>query len=599
MRCLPVPPLLPLSAIRQPAFLFAPDGRVLATNVPAEKLAGRPLEGCSLEEFIGVFGLRWGDGRPVTPDGISLPLILPVDGPGEVHLGATASDGRWFDLVATASPIKSGDKIAAMLVLWQDVTYLQAMEETLLANAQTVRALVNGPGEKALLLEVDGTILEMSESCAAALGRSARALTGENAWTVLPPGMADRRREHVERVVTTRAPLQFAEILNGRRYESVVVPILSDAGRVVRVAIRTREIRDGEETGDRFRNILELSLDAVYRRDLATDHYDYVSPAIEAITGYSSETFQGLTTLEFLARTHPEDRGTVLHVIGDPAVGTGVAEYRFRHRDGSYRWLSDHFIVRAGDGQRARYRGGVVRDVTGLHQMVDDLRRSNEELQRFAYVASHDLQEPLRSIVSFSQLLERRYKGKLGEDADDYIRFIVDGGTRMQRLILDLLHFSRVETQARPPSPTDAAEVVADALRSLRAAIAEADALVTVGNLPVVMADAAQLEQVFSNLISNAIKYRRQGARPEITVSAVLHGERWTFSIADNGIGIETEYFNRIFEMFRRLHTRERYEGTGIGLAVVKKIVERHGGTAWVESEPGEGSTFYFTLPAA
>ncbi len=248
----------------------------------------------------------------------------------------------------------------------------------------------------------------------------------------------------------------------------------------------------------------------------------------------------------------------------------------------------------------------VFRDITGHREAEDErvrfteeLQRSNEELQRFAYVASHDLQEPLRSIISFSQLLERRYKGRLDEDADEYIAFIVEGGNRMQTLIQDLLQLSRVETTARPLEPTDAGEVVDGVLHAMETPIREADARIEVGDLPVVMADAAQLAQVFANLIANALKYRRQDVPPEIRISAERTGRVWRFAVQDNGIGIEAEYFDRIFVIFQRLHTKEEYDGTGIGLAVVKKIVERHGGRIRVESTPGEGSTFFFTLPAA
>ncbi len=230
---------------------------------------------------------------------------------------------------------------------------------------------------------------------------------------------------------------------------------------------------------------------------------------------------------------------------------------------------------------------------------AERLEQSNEELERFAYVASHDLQEPLRSIVSFSQLLERRCKGQLGQDADDYIGFIIEGGNRMQALIQDLLDFSRVESAARPLEPTDAGEVVGAVVRSMDAALAEADATVTVGGMPLVMADAVQLERVFSNLLGNAIKYRRPDVPLEVAIAARRTDGMWEISVRDNGIGIEAEHHDRIFEMFRRLHTHDEYGGTGIGLAVVKKIVERHGGRVRVESTPGEGSTFFFTLPAA
>ena len=233
-----------------------------------------------------------------------------------------------------------------------------------------------------------------------------------------------------------------------------------------------------------------------------------------------------------------------------------------------------------------------------LRNYAERLRASNEELQRFAYVASHDLQEPLRSIVSFSQLLDRRYRGRLDADADDYLGYIVEGGRRMQALILDLLQVSRIETDAKPLAPTETGAIVAGVVRALETSISEADGRVVVDPLPTVLADPSQLELVFTNLIGNALKYRRPGIPPVIRVSAEREGTLWRFTVEDNGIGIDPEYFERIFVMFQRLHTREQYDGTGIGLAIVKKIVERHGGQVWVESSPGAGSTFLFTLPA-
>ena len=287
------------------------------------------------------------------------------------------------------------------------------------------------------------------------------------------------------------------------------------------------------------------------------------------------------------------------------ANGVGAVETQWQRRDGVIRDI----LLSSSPVDLARPREDVVfsaLDITSLRESeralgtyMDDLQRSNEELQRFAYVASHDLQEPLRSIISFTQLLERRYKGRLDADADEFIAFIVEGGNRMQRLIEDLLQLSRVETKARPLVPTNTGEVVADVLQLMEASIREAGATVEVGDLPTVMADAAQLAQVFTNLVGNALKYRRPDVPPEVRISAERAGRFWRFAVADNGIGIEAEYFDRIFVIFQRLHTREEYEGTGIGLAVVRKIVERHGGRIWVESTPGEGSTFFFTLQAA
>jgi signal transduction histidine kinase/CHASE3 domain sensor protein len=235
-----------------------------------------------------------------------------------------------------------------------------------------------------------------------------------------------------------------------------------------------------------------------------------------------------------------------------------------------------------------------------LEQKAAELERSNADLERFAYVASHDLQEPLRMVSSYTQLIARRYRGKLDSDADEFIAFAVDGVTRMQRLINDLLVYSRVSTRAREATSTDAGAAVQAALANLSSVIEESSAVVEVGAMPRVVADDVQLTQVIQNLVSNALKFRRAEGVPRITIRAAPGDDgKYIFAVQDNGIGIGPDYFERIFVLFQRLHTREAYSGTGIGLAICKKIVERHGGRIWVESVEGAGSTFYFTLPAA
>jgi len=231
-----------------------------------------------------------------------------------------------------------------------------------------------------------------------------------------------------------------------------------------------------------------------------------------------------------------------------------------------------------------------------LHRTLDDLKRSNAELEQFAYVSSHDLQEPLRGIAGMAQLLQRRYQGQLDNRADEYINHIVDGSLRMQTLINDLLAYSRVGRRGEPIQTTDAEAALQATLQNLNLAIQEYGARITNDSLPTVQADPTQLIQIFQNLIGNAIKFRAEERPPQIHVGAADAGGFWQFSICDNGIGIEPEYFERIFQVFQRLHTRREYTGTGIGLAICKKIIERHGGNIWVESEPGQGSTFYFTL---
>jgi len=240
----------------------------------------------------------------------------------------------------------------------------------------------------------------------------------------------------------------------------------------------------------------------------------------------------------------------------------------------------------------------VAERTVALQLTIQELRRSNDELAQFANIASHDLQEPLRMVASYTQLLARRYKGKLDADADEFIDFAVDGASRMQRLIQDLLAYSKIGVNETALADTPSEKAFAQALGNLRGAIADNGAQVTHGPLPVVQADPTQLVQLFQNLMGNAIKYQANGNVPHVHVSAERAGrERWLFSVQDNGIGIEPRYFEKIFGMSQRLHKRTEYAGTGIGLAMCKNIVERHGGTIAVESHPGSGSTFTFTLP--
>jgi signal transduction histidine kinase len=235
-------------------------------------------------------------------------------------------------------------------------------------------------------------------------------------------------------------------------------------------------------------------------------------------------------------------------------------------------------------------------DITNQKKAERALAHSNEELQQFAYVASHDLQEPLRMVISYLSLLKKRYRDELDDQAKDYIDYAVDGGKRMKALIDDLLQYSRVETKVKPSSPVDMNEVASRTLMNLELPIKENGAEIIVENLPTVNGDRMQLGQVLQNLVSNAIKFRGE-ARPEVRIGCSLDHEKWVFSVRDNGIGIDMDYAGRIFQMFQRLNSNDRYEGTGVGLAIVKKIVERHGGKVWVESQLGKGSTFFFSIP--
>ena len=233
-----------------------------------------------------------------------------------------------------------------------------------------------------------------------------------------------------------------------------------------------------------------------------------------------------------------------------------------------------------------------------LARRTEALTRVTKDLEQFAYAASHDLQEPLRMVSSYTQLLSRRYQGKLDATADEFIAFAVDGATRMRDLLNDLLAYSRVSTRGKEPSPTDCNAVLSKALASLQSQVARSDAQVTADPLPTVMADVSQLEHVFRNLLDNALKFRR-AVPPQVHVSSRPHEDgSWLFEFRDNGIGLDVRHAERIFVIFQRLHSKDQYPGRGMGLALCKRIIERHGGRIWVESTPDQGSTFFFTLPA-
>jgi PAS domain S-box-containing protein len=379
-------------------------------------------------------------------------------------------------------------------------------------------------------------------------------------------------------------------------------------GTGVDITARMEAERARDEIEKNYRLLAENTTDIVSIVDMDLNLV-WLSASGEKLTGFSVEE-QKIMPLN--KKVTPESAIRTMQLFGralkEEAEGAFPPDRHYDieselyRKDGSTVWTETMMrFVRDGRGKaiailmQGRDISARKQAEQALQKTMEDLKRSNEELQQFAYVASHDLQEPLRMVSSYVQLLEKRYKDKLDPDAHDFINYAVSGARRMQNLINDLLSYSRVGTRGKPFQMVDCSEVLYAATSNLEIAIRENEAVIEHDDLPQVFGDEGQLVQVFQNIIGNAVKFHGKEP-PRITVRAELQGAEWVFSIKDNGIGIEPQFFERIFLVFQRLHGNE-YPGTGIGLSIARKIILRHGGRMWPESQPGQGSTFYFTVP--
>jgi PAS domain S-box-containing protein len=372
----------------------------------------------------------------------------------------------------------------------------------------------------------------------------------------------------------------------------------------VLLAQKTRAEVELRRSKEYYQRLVETVKAIPWELDPADWRFTYIGPQARQLLGHSMAG--GCPYSIWAEKIHPEDRLRVRMALRDALLPN--RDQDFVHRilavDGNTFWMRSIVTSLSRDGRPPLLRGFTV-DITAakkaeeaLARRAEELARSNKDLEDFAYVASHDLQEPLRMVSSYTELLAERYRGRLDSDADEFIGFITQGVARMQQMIRDLLAYSRVSTQGSRIAPTSSETILLRALDNLRAAIRESEGVVKHDPLPVVPADPIQLTQVFQNLVGNSLKFRGT-APPEVRVSAREDAGGWTFSVIDNGIGIDPQYSEVIFGLFQRLHTTQEYPGTGIGLTFCRKIVERHGGTIWVESKLGGGAAFHFTIPKA
>ncbi len=367
----------------------------------------------------------------------------------------------------------------------------------------------------------------------------------------------------------------------------------ADLERMISLHARAeKELRASEE---RLRLAQQVGRSGTFEWDLRTNGILW-TPELEALYGLPPGGFEG-SYAAWERYFHGEDLEPV-HALIRQAVENRTdfhGEFRITRADGRTRWIEGVGRVVCDEAGEPLRLVGLNRDVTERRELEEALRESNRDLEQFAYVASHDLQQPLRMVASFVERLAMDYGGRLDEAADTYIRIASENSHRMSHLIQGLLDYSRIGVRRQGFAPTSAAAAFREALANLRAPLEEHGAEVSAGDLPSVRADAPQLVQLFQNLVGNAVKFH--GDRPpRVRVEACREAGRWHFTVADNGIGIEPRYHDRIFVIFQRLHGPGSYEGTGIGLPICKRIVERHGGRIWVESLPGEGSVFHFTI---
>ncbi len=517
--------------------------------------------------------------------------------------------GRITDVLYNASVYRNqaGD-IQGVFAAARDVTERKQAEEKLRTASLYSRSLIEASLDPLVTISAEGKITDVNKSTEEVTGFSREQLIGSDFSDYFTN--SENAREGYQKVFTEGFVRDYPLAIHHKTgkitdvlYNATLFK--NEAGEIQGVFAAARDVTERKIAEQKLlaaslysRCLLEASLDplvTISKKGKITD----VNKATEEVTGCPREALIGSDFSDYF--TKPEEaRAGYQKVFTDGSVKD--YSLAIRHRSGRITEVLYNASVYRNPQGEIQGVFAAARDVTErkameneIKQTMEKLKQSNSELEQFAYVASHDLQEPLRMVASYVQLLERRYKGKLDADADEFIGYAVDGANRMRGLIDDLLMYSRVSRLGKPFAPVDVESTLDIVLLNLQALIAENGATVTHDKLPEVVADGGQLVQLFQNLIGNAIKFHGKEP-PRVHVSARVEETEYVFSVKDNGIGIASEYSDRLFKIFQRLHTREEYPGSGIGLAVCKRIVERHGGRIWIESEVGKGSTIYFTL---
>jgi PAS domain S-box-containing protein len=540
------------------------------------------------------------------------------------ELQGRRKDGSEFPLELMLSPLESAEGVLVTAAI-RDISVRRnankhlaemevkhrAMEEGLRECEESYRMLLDGIQDYAIfMMDPRGLVTSWNAGAERIKGYRADEIIGHNFSCFFP--QEDIEQGKPERVLRmTAASGQHTEQgvrirKDGSRFlASVTFTALRDlTGKLRGFSEFSHNLSASKESEAKYRGLLEAAPDAMVVVNQGGEIV-LLNLQAEKQFGYRRDELLGQQVKNII----PE--GFAERLVSDglrsaedalaQQIGTGI-ELQGRRKDGSEFPLE--LMLSPLESAEGVLVTAAIRDITtrknaeaALLHNVQDLNRSNEELEQFANIASHDLQEPLRMVASYTQLLAKRYKGRLDSDADEFIAYAVDGSNRMQALIQDLLAYSRAGTNGNAHCKISSESVLKEALKHLRATIEESGALVTHDSLPVLTTDGTQLAQVFQNLVGNAIKYHSTEI-PHVHVSATKNASNeWIFSVRDNGLGIDPQYFERIFVLFQRLHGREEFKGTGIGLAICKKILERLGGRIWVESQPAKGSTFYFALP--